>query len=59
MGDKMRCGRMGLDEYMEGQVVKVVGVDKSCPELCFEGLMVVGEIYGKTGIYFLCSGVML
>lgn len=45
----------GVEEWMEGEVAKVAHADKSCPELCFEGLMVAGEVCGR--LQFTSYGV--
>lgn len=47
----------GVEEGMEGEVAKAAHTDKSCPELCFEGLMVAGEVCGR--LQFTSYGVML
>ena len=35
---------------MEAEVVKVVHVDKSCPKLCCERVMVAKEVHGRTSL---------
>lgn len=44
--------------WEEGEVVKVIHVDKSCPKLCLDSLMVTKVVCGKSAIYLLWNDVV-